>query len=102
MKRTQRARELADSGEIVPGSPVPSEASLPNITAHGGIASMFTPDKFRIYDWELPWPSDFTDLSERHRRWKAKTDRVQRDEDIDDGSDGTYVPRQEIRSKSYG
>ena len=91
VKRTQRAQELLDSGEIVPGSPAPSEASLRTIPAEDAVASMMAPDKFRIYDWELPWPTDFTDLPEGRRNWKVEVDMLEKETDVDDGSDGMYA-----------
>lgn len=47
----------------------------------------FAPDKFVIYLWPAPRPKDFLDLAPYHRTWKARTDRRQKGEAIDDGQD---------------
>ena len=44
-------------------------------------------DQFAIYFWKTPRPKDFLDLPDYHRTWKARIDRVQKQQDIDDDAD---------------
>lgn len=45
------------------------------------------PDKFAIYFWKIPRPTDFLELPNSRKRWKADVDRAERQCDVDDGAD---------------
>ena len=45
------------------------------------------PDKFAIYFWKTPRPTDFLNLPDARKRWKADMDKAERQKDIDDGAD---------------
>lgn len=52
-------------------------------TDHYGLG----PDQFAIYFWKVPRPTDFLDLPDSRKRWKADVDRAERQKDIDDDAD---------------
>lgn len=116
-KASQKAESILNSGEAVPGiSPdrdVGSRSSdrLPATSTAGDIAREVPiaraagmasrggsggasagiyglgPDKFAIYFWKVPRPTDFLNLSNSRKRWKADMDRAESQKDIDDRAD---------------
>ena len=47
----------------------------------------FAPEKFEIYRWDYPRPTNFFNLSESRKAWKQRIDEQEAANDIDDGSD---------------
>ncbi len=116
IKKTQRAQEIIDSGEVVPGLPSPctsEEAAFTPTTsamARKGAVSddtpavrsrdeipagttpipTFTPQEFIIYYWQFPTPKNFLKLSDSRKNWKRKIDEQEKTQYIDDGCDDWY------------
>lgn len=118
IKQSQKAQEILDAGESVPGRPssngpkpaftqpsagfgMTREPSLSTSSSNmparkdtaksAGIAvPTFAAEKFMIYNWQVPRPKSFVDLSDSRKAWKGKVDQQEKARDIDDGSDDWY------------
>lgn len=76
----QRARTMGRRGASGPvktkSTKLPPEPSL-------DLSIPFTHEKLKIYDWPYPLPSDFLNLHQWQRDWKAKTDTKEAEMDCD-------------------